>query len=90
MVSGLDSKRWCFKDHILTSEVLPSAANVYSQLLRSSLSQSFIVAPSKSFTLITSSGCSSGSHNSHCNNHGGHDFQGGFLGDGHIGGRIAN
>jgi hypothetical protein len=43
LLFGLDSGLRGFKDQILASETLPSAANAYSRLLRSSLGQNLLL-----------------------------------------------
>jgi hypothetical protein len=55
LFSGLDSDLRGFKDQILASETLPTAANAYSRLLRSSLGQNSSVS-FESAALVSSSG----------------------------------
>ena len=55
LLSGLDSKLRGFKDQILASETLPTAANAYSRLLCSSLGQNSTVS-FQSAVLVSSSG----------------------------------
>ena len=58
LLSGLDPELRGFKDQILASDTLPSAANAYSRLLRSSLgqAQSTVGSSLSSSALVSSSG----------------------------------
>ena len=56
LLFGLDPNLHDFKGLILASETLPSAANVYSHLLHSSLGQGSIDTTLESSTLVSSGG----------------------------------
>ena len=86
LLSSLDSKLRGFKDQILASETLPTAANAYSRLLCSSLGQNSTVS-FQSAVLVSSSGGRGNSWGGFRGNRGGRGFRGGSHGSGRTGGR---
>ena len=85
LLFGLDSDLRGFKDQILASETLPTAANAYSRLLSSLLGQNSSVS-FEFAALVSSSGGCGNSRGGFRGNHGGHGFCGGSRGSGRIGG----
>ena len=86
LLSGLDSKLRGFKDQILASETLPTAANAYSRLLRSSLEQNSSIS-FESTALISGSRGRGNSWGGFRGNHGGRGFRGISRRSGRTGGR---
>ena len=85
LLFGLDSDLRGFKDQILASETLPTAANAYSRLLSSLLGQNSSVS-FEFAALVSSSGGCGNSRGGFRGNHGGRGFCGGSRGSGRIGG----
>ncbi|XP_057476386.1 uncharacterized protein LOC130764266 [Actinidia eriantha] len=83
LLYGLDPELHGFKDQILASETLPTAANAYSWLSRSSLGQPSLVSTSpftgseSSIVVSNSDFRGGGGHGGACGGHGGHGFHGG-------------
>lgn len=70
LLSGLDSDLCGFKDQSLASETLPTAANAYSRLLRSSLGQQSTVTSLESSALVLSCGSCGSSRDGFRGGHG--------------------
>ncbi|GFZ15587.1 P-type ATPase of Arabidopsis 2 [Actinidia rufa] len=83
LLYGLHLELHGFKDQILAIETLPTAANAYSWLSRSSLGQPSLVSTSpftgsESSIVVSNSGfCGGGGHGGARGGHGGHGFHGG-------------